>query len=88
MSLSDKTRLEIANTCYANVSGRFATFTNEKNRGPNFTWEGFITHCEETADLWIDVAPCAFSGNKQEVYAEAAKMARDIAQQLVKQATT
>jgi hypothetical protein len=53
MMISDKKRLIISNICYANVAGEFALFINPYYRGPAFTWNWFITHCEGNADLWL-----------------------------------
>lgn len=62
--ISNKKRLEIANTIYANVSGRFATFNNPKNRGVNFTWENWIESCGEQSEEWIMIAN--IPGHKKE----------------------
>ena len=85
MSLSDKKRLEIANVCYANVAGEFAMFTNPKYRGPNFTWEWFIEHCEENADLWMSIHNVC--GAKKLIDETAKQMAKEIATTLVKRVT-
>ncbi len=81
--LSNVKLLQIANVCYANVSGLFAMFSNEQYRGPNFSWEWFIDHCKENADMWIDVGPYKFRGNKDAIYAEARRMSCEIAEHLV-----
>lgn len=83
--LSKLKQLEVANVCYANVAGRFATFTNPAFRGPNFTWDWFITHCEENADLWMMIHHVR--GNKAELRELAVKTSGQIARTLVWQAT-
>ncbi len=73
------------NVCYANVATLFATFTNPRNRGPNFTWESFITNCENYADIWPQIAD--IRGNKTEVAELAKVFAKQIATSLVNEAT-
>jgi hypothetical protein len=82
--LGSKKKLEIANVCYANVSGLFAMFTNPKYRGKNFTWKYFIEHCEENADLWLVLAN--IKGKKEEINAQAKIYAKEIAERLVERA--
>lgn len=82
--LGSKKKLEIANVCYANVSGLFAMFINPKYRGPNFTWKYFIEHCEENADLWLMIAN--IKGKKDEINVQAKIYAKEIAERLVKRA--
>ena len=79
--ISDKKTLEVANICYANVAGQFAMFTNPKYRGPNFTWEWFVEHCEENADLWMQIHNVR--GNKEEINKTAKEFAKEIAERLV-----
>lgn len=83
--ISDKKRLEIANICYANVAGEFAMFTNPKYRGENFTWEWWIEHCEQQADLWMILQNVR--GQKAEINETARRFAREIAEHLVHRAT-
>ncbi len=83
--ISEKKRLQIANICYANVAGEFAMFTNPKYRGPNFTWEWFIKHCKENADLWMMLHHVR--GNQSEIKDTARKYAAEIAERLVERAT-
>jgi tRNA(Ile)-lysidine synthase TilS/MesJ len=85
--ISDKKRLEIANVCYANVAGEFALFCNPKYRGPNFSWEWFIEHCEKSADLWLMVSSLHKESAKEAVKEMARNFAREIAENLVKKAT-
>lgn len=80
--LSDKKNFEIANVCYANVSGNFATFCNPKYRGPNFTWEWFIEDCEKSAVNWMHVHHV--KGDKKLVDETAKKYAKEIAEHLVR----
>ena len=79
--LSDKKTLKIANICYANVAGTFAMFTNPSRRGPNFTWDWFISHCEESAQDWMFVYHVR--GHKESVNQLAKTFAREIAEHLV-----
>lgn len=80
--LSDKKRLEIANICYANVAGEFATFCNPKFRGPNFTWEHFAEMCEEQAHIWMMTN--LVKGSEKEINKTAAKYAKEIATTLLR----
>lgn len=74
--------MKIANLCYANVSGKFADFTNLKNRGPNFTWERFIRHCEENAPMWLRISD--IENSTEDVYQTlACEFASEIARTLV-----
>lgn len=77
-----KKSLEIANICYANVSGLFAMFTNSNSRGPNFTWEWFIEHCEEQAGGWMYLNNV--KGDKETVNDTARRYAKEIATNLVR----
>lgn len=83
--LSDKKRLQIANICYANVAGEFATFSNPKNRGQNFSWEWFIAHCKEIADVWVTLNYVA--GPRTLIQETARQYAAEIATTLVQRAT-
>jgi hypothetical protein len=78
--ISEKKRLQVANVCYANVAGQLAMFCNPKNRGPNFTWDWFVEHCEQEADLWMMVANVR--GHKETIKQTAKSFAREIAQHL------
>lgn len=51
--ISEKKRLQIANICYANVAGLFASFHNPNFRGPNFTWDKFTPMCVRQSDMWL-----------------------------------
>jgi hypothetical protein len=82
--ISDRKKLEIANICYANVAGRFAMFTNPKYRGETFTWDWFVTNCEENADLWLMIDN---TKRNPTVISLAREYAREIAQRLVNHAT-
>ena len=81
MSVSDKQKMLIANVCYANVAGNFAMFTNEKYRGPNFTWAEFAPMMERNAATWMMIHNVR--GNKTEVNILASVMAKEIAERLV-----
>ena len=83
--ISDKKKLEIANVCYANVSGLFATHSNPNFREENFTWDSFIENCEKNADLWLILA--ATKGKKKEINELAKIYAKEIAKRLVWHAT-
>lgn len=84
--ISERTQLKIANICYASVSGMFARFCNPKNRGPNFTWDFFVEHCEDNADLWLTLQNLRRTkANKDEIDALARQYAGEIARQLVKE---
>ena len=82
--LSAKKRLEIANICYANVAGEFATLLNPKFQGPNWTWDLFANMCERQSDLWMRLNDV--KGNRKEIDAAAAEFAKDIATTLVTRA--
>lgn len=79
--ISEKKRLQIANICYANVAGLFAMFCNPKARGPNFTWEYFIEHCEEHAVDWMFINDVR--GDKTTINETAKQFASEIANRLV-----
>jgi hypothetical protein len=79
--LSAKKRLEIANICYANVAGEFAMFNNPKFRGPKFTWERWIEHCEDAAEGWMFINDV--SGDMKQIVALAREYAKEIAERLV-----
>ena len=70
----------------ANVSGLFALFSNTKNQGPNFSWEWFVEHCVENADLWLQLSAVRGPKAGRERLNELARSyAREIAQRLVKE---
>jgi len=79
-----KKRLEVANVCYANVAGEFAMFTNPKYRGESFTWEWWVDHCAENADLWMMIHDVR--GDKEQVNTLAKQYAREIAERLIDRA--
>ena len=79
--ISEKKRLEIANICYANVAGEFAMFNNPKYRGENFTWDWFIQHCEDEADLWMMISNVR--GHQASIRFAAKTYAKGIAETLV-----
>jgi hypothetical protein len=83
--ISDKKRLEIANVCYANVSGQFAMFCNPKMRGPNFKWDRFADMMEKSAEHWIHIHNVR--GHKETLKQTAKQYAREIAEHLVKELT-
>ena len=85
MMISDKKRLQIANICYANVAGQFASFCNVKNRGPNFTWERFIQNCEEDAETWMSIY--SVRGDRRLIRYTAREYAKEIATNLVNKVT-
>lgn len=80
MAVSKMRDLQIANICYANVSGEFAAFCNESNRGKNFTWEWFIEHAQEDAEIWLMTN---FVRYNQECIDLAKKYSKEIAETLV-----
>lgn len=84
-TLSKTKRLEIANICYANVSGMFAAFCNPKNVGPNFRWENFPSMMEREADLWMMLADVKCS-DKELMNATAKQFANEIATTLIRHA--
>ena len=51
--ISKTKKLEIANICYANVSGMFAGFVRNINNGHLYNWSDFPNYCERSADLWL-----------------------------------
>ena len=79
--VSAKKRLEVANICYANVAGEFAMFNNPKFRGPNFTWEWWIGHCEEAAEGWVFINDVR--GDRKQIVPLAREYAKEIAERLV-----
>ena len=79
--ISKAKRLEIANVCYAEVSGAFAMFQNPKYKGPNFTWEWFVEHCEVHSVHWMFIHNVR--GHKETILAEAKLFSKEIAQRLV-----
>lgn len=79
--VNDLKRLEIANICYANVSGSFAALANRKNRGPNFSWKKFPDMMSKSAKTWIYLN--AVSGNSAENISVAEQFAREIANTLL-----
>jgi hypothetical protein len=83
--ISKTKRLEVANVCYANVAGRFAMFSNPKYRGPNFTWEWFVEHCEENSQDWMFIHNVR--GHKETIYTTAKQFSKEIAERLVKRMT-
>ena len=46
-------KLEIANICYANVSGIFADFIQMSSSGNLYNWNNFPNYCERSAYLWL-----------------------------------
>ena len=78
--ISEKKRLQIANVCYANVSGMFATFCNLKFRGPNFTWDFFVKYCGDESDLWLAINNIQRTEENKEL---AKKFAIEIAENLI-----
>lgn len=82
--ISEKKQLKIANHIYANVSGRFAFMCNAKYRGVNFSWESFVTDCEQEAEIWV-LPVCG--RDKKETIRLAQKYAREISQRLVDRLT-
>ena len=81
MAVSKMRDLQIANICYANVTGRFATFCNPLYRGANFTWEWFIEHAQDDAEIWL---MANFISYNQECIDLAKKYSKEIAETLVR----
>lgn len=75
-------RLEIANICYAEVSGRFALFQNPKYRGPRFSWDNFAEQCEEFSQDWMLIHNVR--GHKESIRDTAKQFSLEIAERLVK----
>lgn len=48
-----KSRVRLANICYANVLGEFAYFSNPKHRGDNFSWSWFVQRCGDHSSVWL-----------------------------------
>ena len=84
MAISSKKRLEVANVCYANVSGMFATFCNSKYRGPNFKWSNFSEMMVRDSETWMHIHNVR--GSKQEINALAKEFAKEIADHLISEA--
>lgn len=79
MAISEKKRLEVANVCYASVSGLFALFVNSKNRGHNFTWDWFIEMCEAESKTWL----MRVRGSRDEINILGKELAGEISRHLV-----
>ena len=79
---------QIANICYAVVSGNFAMFSNPKNCGPNFQWSRFAEMQEDmlSTDIWIYIPVPRNKASKQEIVDTAARFGREIAERLVTRA--
>ena len=81
--LSIRKRLELANYCYAHVSGMFASFCNEKERGPNFTWERFVDICANRS-FSCAMACIKFSDDMPQYEYWARTFSKEIAETLLK----
>lgn len=79
--MDDLKRLEIANICYANVAGWFASFTNSKYRGSSFQWRKFPDMMSRHALTWMYLH--SVSGKAEENNALASKFAHEIATTLL-----
>lgn len=79
--MDDLKRLEIANICYANVAGCFASFTNSKYRDASFKWSNFPDMMLRHAPTWMYLH--SVSGNAEENNALASKFAYEIATTLL-----
>lgn len=67
---------KIDSVCLAYVAGLFSDFVNPKNRGPKFTWKGFIDMCAEHSKDWLFVHLARVT---DEEYKYARKVAQGIA---------
>lgn len=81
MAVSKMRDLQIANICYANVSGEFAAFCDPAKRGVNFTWEWFIERAGSDCVIWLNAN---FSRYNQECIDLAKKYSKEIAETLVR----
>ena len=79
--LSKAKQNEVANICYANVTGLFAMFCNPENRGPSFKWCGFTSMCIRESDLWVMLNDV--KGDRKYVNALAKQYAKEIAELMV-----
>lgn len=82
--ISEKKRLQIANICYANVAGLFASFHNPNFRGLNFNWDKFVAMCVGQSHLWL------FQNGipkDDKVVALGQQFAKEIAENLIRQMT-
>ncbi len=86
--MSQSKRYQIANICYAIVSGNFAMFCNPQYRGTNFKWEKFADmqaqHCE--IHVWMHMQLPKDPKAKKEIEETAAKFGREIAETLLDRA--
>lgn len=51
--LSNSTKNTIANICYANILGQFASFHAPNMQGSKFTWENFPHMCTGWTYTWL-----------------------------------
>jgi hypothetical protein len=86
--MNQNKRYQIANVCYAIVSGNFAMFCNPKYRGDKFKWENFADmqkeHCE--LHVWLHIQIPKDQKIKKEIEETAANFAYEIAENLVTRA--
>lgn len=77
--------MQVANACYAMVSGEFARFINRKNRGLNFDWEEWANRVPERCrvEIWLYVPVPKNDTLKNEIADTAANFGSEIAKQLV-----
>lgn len=79
-------QLEVANYCYALVSGMFANFHNPIFRGSKFVWSEFPELVSELAEVQVFTSVTMNKNNKAEIERKASEFAREIASNLVQNA--
>lgn len=79
-------QLQIANYCYALVSGMFAHFHNPIMRGASFTWEQFPEMVSELARVQVFTSVSMTKKTQAEIKETAAGFALEITTTLVKRA--
>jgi hypothetical protein len=77
--------MQVANACYAMVSGEFARFVNPKNQGLNFDWENWARSVTERCrvEIWLYVPVPRNVTLKNKIADTAAKFGSEISKGLV-----
>ena len=83
-TISSRMQLRIANVCYAYVAGNFAMFTNDKFRGPKFSWKDFPDMMHDQSKNWLFISNISTTNPSYVSYAQTT--AKEIATTLVRHA--
>lgn len=83
LSVNLKNRISLL--CYATVSHLFATFLNDKYRGPNFKWENFPKIAKSQCRGQVYMANIGNNKNRKECFEYAEEMGEEIAITLIKE---